>query len=245
MQCTGCGGANPEGARFCVQCGTALARACPACGAAVAGAQKFCASCGRALAVAVAAAPQPAPVPADDGERRQATVVFSDLTGYTALTERLDPEEISEIMSRVKREAATLVEQHGGTVNQFVGDEVIGIFVPSMAGATHAGRAVAAAAALLRATGHGDAGGPWVPVGAGVGTGIAYVGSIGEGPDTELTAMGDIVNTTARLASAAGAGEILVTAAAAAAAGLPAGLERRSLELKGKSGPTEVVVHTV
>jgi adenylate cyclase len=81
-----------------------------------------------------------------------------------------------------------------------------------------------------------------VPVGVGVNTGIAYVGSIGQESDTELTAMGDIVNVTARLSSVAGAGEILVTAASAAAAGLDSGLERRMLDLKGKSEQVEVVV---
>lgn len=123
-----------------------------------------------------------------------------------------------------------------------MGDEIIGIFVPSMAGLGHPARAVEAAQALLAATGHGGAGGPWIPIGVGVNTGIAYVGSIGDGPDTELTAMGDVVNVTARLASAAGAGEILVAAAAAGAAQLPAAHEHRSLLLKGKSEPTEVVV---
>lgn len=102
---------------------------------------------------------------------------------------------------------------------------------------------VLVAQALLRKTGHDDRRGPWVPVGAGVNTGIAYVGSVGEGFDAELTALGDTVNTTARLASAAGQGEILVTAAAAASAGLTAdGLERRSLTLKGKSEPTDVLI---
>lgn len=102
---------------------------------------------------------------------------------------------------------------------------------------------VLVAQALLRKTGHDARRGPWVPVGAGVNTGIAYVGSVGEGFDAELTALGDTVNTTARLASAAGQGEILVTAAAAASAGLTGdGLERRSLTLKGKSEPTDVLI---
>ena len=84
---------------------------------------------------------------------------------------------------------------------------------------------------------------PSVPLGAGVNTGLAYVGAIGEGPDTELTAMGDAVNTTARLASVAGAGEVLVTLSAAANAGLVSvATERRSLSLQGKSEPIEVLV---
>ena len=76
-------------------------------------------------------------------------------------------------------------------------------------------------------------------------TGVAWVGAVGTGTHTELTAVGDAVNTTARLASAAAAGEILVTEAAAAAAGLDSSLERRPLELKGKHQVTEVVTLTV
>ena len=73
-------------------------------------------------------------------------------------------------------------------------------------------------------------------------TGPAWVGAVGNGPRTDLTALGDTVNTTARLASVAGAGEILVSATAAAAAELDPGLERRSLDLKGKANPTEAFV---
>jgi len=193
---------------------------------------KYCAGCFRMLRMN------------HGGAEIECSLLFADVRGSTPLAETMSPRDFNRRMGRFYDTAFEILVNHDAFVDKFVGDEVIGIFVPSMAGAMHAGRAVAAATALLRATGHLDAGGPWVPVGAGVGTGIAYVGSIGEGPDTELTAMGDIVNTTARLASVAGAGEILVTAAAAAAAGLPAGLERRSLQLKGKSGPTEVVVHT-
>jgi adenylate cyclase len=132
---------------------------------------------------------------------------------------------------------------HDAIVDKFVGDEIVAIFVPSMAGATHARVAVSAAIELVRRTGHGGSDDPWVPVGAGVNTGEAYVGVIGEGPDTELTAMGDEVNTTARLASAASAGEILVTDAAIAGSGLDAGaFERRSLTLKGKSDLVGVAV---
>lgn len=86
-------------------------------------------------------------------------------------------------------------------------------------------------------------GDPWVPIGAGVHTGLAFVGSIGTGPHVELTAMGDRVNVAARLGSAAGAGEILVTEEAARAARLDVReLERRDLELKGKSTVTTVHV---
>jgi adenylate cyclase len=100
---------------------------------------------------------------------------------------------------------------------------------------------VAAARALLAATGHGEPVGAWVPVGVGVHSGRAWVGAVGEPPHVELTAVGDAVNTAARLASAALAGEAIVSLDAARAAGLDPDLEVRSLELKGKQLPTDVV----
>jgi class 3 adenylate cyclase len=88
---------------------------------------------------------------------------------------------------------------------------------------------------------HADPDGPWVPIGAGVHSGLVWFGAVGQGAHVELTAIGDAVNVTARLAAAAGAGEILVTSDAATAAGLDPELERRPLELRGKQGATEVV----
>ena len=95
--------------------------------------------------------------------------------------------------------------------------------------------------AILRATGHEDPGGPWLPVGVGVGSGMAWVGAIGDAQHTDVTAVGDDVNITARLAGAAGAGEVLVTVEAAAAAGLDPSLPVEHLDLKGKQAPTPVV----
>ena len=176
------------------------------------------------------------------GAEVECTLLFADVRGSTGLAERLPPRDFNRLMGRFYDAGAKVLIEHDAWVDKFVGDEIIGIFVPALATEAHARRGVDAAEALLRATGYGSAAGPWVPVGVGVNTGIAYVGSIGEESDTELTAMGDIVNVTARLSSVAAAGEILVTAAAADAAGLDAGLERRTLELKGKSESVEVVV---
>ena len=66
--------------------------------------------------------------PLFEGERRQATVLFSDLSGYTAMNEQLDPEEVEEIMTRIKKESVRIVESYGGIVNQFVGDEILALF---------------------------------------------------------------------------------------------------------------------
>jgi adenylate cyclase len=177
------------------------------------------------------------------GAEIECSLLFADVRGSTAMAERLSPKEFNRRMGRFYDTATGILVAHDAVVDKFVGDEVIAIFLPSMAGASHAQHAIEAAEALLRATGHEDAKGPWVPVGAGVNTGIAFVGSIGEGMDADMTALGDVVNITARLASAAGMGEILVTDGAMASAGMSSDrLERRSLELKGKSAATEVHV---
>jgi adenylate cyclase len=145
-------------------------------------------------------------------------------------------------MDRFYATAAQVLVDHDAIVDKFVGDEVIGIFIPGLAGKDHAAHALAAARALMAATGN-TGHDPWVAVGAGVHTGVAFVGTVGDGAHIELTALGDPVNVAARLASAAGAGEILVTLTAAHAANLAEdGLERRDLELKGKSGSTPVFV---
>jgi len=177
------------------------------------------------------------------GAEVECSLLFADVRGSTPLAEQMSPRDFNRLMGRFYDTATDVLGKHDAIVDKFVGDEIIGIFVPAMAGEKHARRAIDAAVELLRRTGHAGQSRPWVPVGAGVNTGPAYVGAIGEGPDTELTAMGDTVNTTARLASAAGAGEILVTPSAAENAGLSgAGAERRSLSLKGKSQPTDVLV---
>jgi adenylate cyclase len=177
------------------------------------------------------------------GAEIECSLLFADVRGSTPLAEKLPPKEFMRLMGRFYDTASDVLADHDAFVDKFVGDEIIGIFVPAMAGEHHAKRAVEAAQVLLGRTGHGGQKGPWVPIGVGVNAGVAYVGSIGQGSDTELTAMGDIVNTTARLSSVAGAGEILLTVQAAAKAGISReGLEHRSLALKGKSEPTDVYV---
>jgi adenylate cyclase len=165
------------------------------------------------------------------------SLLFADVRGSTQLAEQLTASEFRRQMDRFFATARDVLVDHDAIVDKFVGDEVIGLFIPVLTGELHASRAVAAGRALLAQT-EG-----WIPVGAGVNTGIAFVGAVGPDEQAEFTAMGDPVNVAARLASAAGAGELLVTAAAADAARVDvSGLEHRSLELKGKSEATEVVI---
>jgi adenylate cyclase len=176
------------------------------------------------------------------GAEIDCSLLFADVRGSTPLAEAMRPAEFHDLMERFFDTAADVLVDHDAIVDKFVGDEIIGIFVPALTGDLHAARAVMAARALMARTRNPD-GSPWVPIGAGVHTGIAFVGSIGSGPHVELTAMGDPVNVAARLASAAAAGEILVTTDAARAARIEtAGVERRDLALKGKSDPVSVMV---
>jgi adenylate cyclase len=158
------------------------------------------------------------------------------------MAESMTATEFRALMDRFFATAADVLVDHDAIVDKFVGDEVIGLFIPALTGELHARRAIEAGQSLLSATGS-DTPHPWVPVGVGVNTGVAFVGAVGEGSQVEFTALGDPVNVAARLASAAGAGELLVTAAAVASAHLTdAELEHRQLTLKGKSEPTDVVV---
>jgi adenylate cyclase len=116
--------------------------------------------------------------------------------------------------------------------------------VPGLAGADHARVAIDAAREILRVTGHGVGSKPWAPVGVGVHTGIAFVGAVGSSDSVStISALGDAVNTAARLASEAGSGEALASDEAARAAGLDLSrLPSRRLQLKGRSEAIDVRV---
>lgn len=169
------------------------------------------------------------------------SLLFADIRGSTGLAESLGPGAFQKLMNRFYQETTRVLVAHDAVVDKFVGDEVVALFIPALAGADHAGRAVAAARDLLAATGHGQPGGPWAPLGVGVHTGRAYVGSVGD-TVTDFTALGDAVNVTARLASAAAGGEILVSHASADLVGLDGSLETRHLSLRGRTEPLDVRV---
>jgi adenylate cyclase len=165
------------------------------------------------------------------------SMLFADVRGSTELAEGMTPTDFRGLMDRFFFAATEVLIDQDAIVDKFVGDEVIALFIPGLTGELHASRAIAAGQALLAATAD------WIPVGAGVNTGIAFVGAIGPDDQAEFTAMGDAVNVTARLASAAGPQELLVSVAAVESAAFDdTGLEHRRLDLKGKSAPTEVVV---
>jgi adenylate cyclase len=169
------------------------------------------------------------------GAAIELSLMFADVRGSTGLAERMTAAEFSQLMARFYGAAADVVDRRNGIVDKFVGDQAMALFIPGFAGADHATDAIEAAHELLEATGHAE-GDPWIPVGAAVHTGLAFVGSVGEGDAFDFTALGDPVNMAARMAASAGTGEILVSREAAQAAGLEtAGLESRTLELRGRT----------
>lgn len=170
------------------------------------------------------------------------SLLFADIRGSTGLAETMGTKPFRALMDRFYHAVTEVLIEHDGIVDKFVGDEVVALFIPALAGADHARRAIASAKGILAATGHASPDGPWAPVGVGVHTGRTFVGTVGD-TVTDFTALGDPVNVTARLASEAAAGEILVTRAASDAAGaVTAGLEHRSLTLRGRQEPLDVHV---
>lgn len=177
------------------------------------------------------------------GAEIELSFLFADIRGSTGLGERLRPAEFSAVLNAFYRLAAAAIVNQDGVVDKFVGDEAIGLFIPGYAGRGHAAKAIAAGRELLATTSAPDAtaAGP-IPVGIGIHAGVAFVGTVGSSEEiSDFTALGDTVNTTARLASLAAAGELLVSVAAAEQAGFDStALDLRKVDVRGREAGLEV-----
>jgi class 3 adenylate cyclase/tetratricopeptide (TPR) repeat protein len=172
---------------------------CPSCGAENREGAKFCDSCGAPLAVAAPAREQ----------RKVVTVLFCDVTGSTALGERIDPESLRQVMSRYFETAKAVVERHGGTVEKFIGDAVMAVFGVPAVHEDDALRAVRAAEELRGSLGDLNdelerSYGTRLELRMGVNTGEVVTGT------EERLATGDAVNVAARLEQAADPGDVLI-----------------------------------
>jgi adenylate cyclase len=173
-------------------------------------------------------------------------MLFADVRGSTPLAEKLGAMEFSRLINNFYSTATKLFIESDGLIDRLIGDQVIVLYLPGLVGPDHAVIAIEAAHALLRATGHENREGPRIPVGVGIHTGRAFVGKVGNEGVTDFTVLGDAANLTARLSSAARAGEILISEAAVKAAHLTDGNpETQTLELKGISTPVKVWVQRV
>jgi class 3 adenylate cyclase/tetratricopeptide (TPR) repeat protein len=258
MQCAACQRANPPDARFCGGCGSPLPLACPTCERANPPDASFCNGCGARLTpvppVASAAAPRAYTPPhlaerilrtrgAIEGERKLVTVVFCDLADSTAVSERLGPEAMHEVMDRCIRLILEQVHRYEGTVNQFLGDGVMALFGAPLALEDAPRRAVVAALAIQRALVSlrrelATRFGVDFRMRIGVNSGPVIVGRIGDDLRMDYTAVGDTTNLADRLQKLAPPGGVLISDATHGK--VQGWFEMRDLgafEVKGKAAP--------
>jgi class 3 adenylate cyclase/tetratricopeptide (TPR) repeat protein len=244
MRCGACGADNPAEHRFCERCGVALDARCPHCNAPARAGALFCGACGQRFSPAPAGAPPSAPrertvqptpgirsyTPkhlaqkiltarsAIEGERRQVTVLFADLVGFTALAAKLDAEDVHQIVDACFERITAEVHRFEGTINQYTGDGVMALFGAPIAHEDSARRAVHAALGIQRALREYAAQlradrGLTLAMRIGLNTGAVVVGRIGDDLRMDYTAVGDTTNLAARMQQNAGPGGILITEA--------------------------------
>ena len=209
MRCTACGTEAPPGMVFCGTCGSRLAKPCPSCGFESPEGFRFCGRCGSSLETTSARPiPEAAPVPArgeeERADRRLVTVMFADLVESTALSERLDPEELRDLVRRYQEVAERVVSRFGGSVAQYLGDGILVYFGYPRAHEDDARRAVLTGLGLVDAL----AGlnqrlerelGLTIAVRVGIHTGLVVAGLMGAGGHQERLALGHTPNLAARL----------------------------------------------
>ncbi|MBI3988378.1 MAG: AAA family ATPase [candidate division NC10 bacterium] len=233
MRCPACQHENSQAAKFCEECGTRLIRACSRCGQEVSPRAKFCPECGQSLAEAPPAGrfgSAQAYTPkhlaekilqsksALEGERKQVTVLFCDIVESSRLAERLDPEEMHQLMDRALRLMAEAVHRYEGTVNQFLGDGIMALFGAPVALEDHAFRAVQAAQAIRETlSGYSEQlkqeRGVELHLRLGLNTGLVVVGRIGDDLRMDYSAVGNTTHLAARMQALAEPGTILITEA--------------------------------
>ncbi|HUW14641.1 MAG TPA: adenylate/guanylate cyclase domain-containing protein, partial [Anaerolineae bacterium] len=245
MRCPECNTGNPEGAKFCLECSSRLALACPECATPLPPGARFCLQCGARLTTAEAPAPEPTPAVAPAtipdrirrlmpqeyvdrllaaggqmaGERRLVTILFSDVKGSTAMAERLDPEEVMEIMDGGFDVLIEPIMRYQGTLARLMGDGILAFFGAPIAHEDDPERACRAALEIVAgaqeyaARLEEERSIEGFNVRVGINTGLVVVGEVGSDLRVEYTAMGDAINLAARMESAADPGTVLVSEA--------------------------------
>jgi adenylate cyclase len=233
--CPSCGAANVAAARFCADCGAALAQSCPSCGAEAPAQARFCSECGSTLDPRGGTANGAGDALSD--ERRTVTVLFADLVGYTSVAELLDHETLKALVDRCLSRLAAEVERFGGHVDQYIGDNVMAVFGAPVAHENDAERAVRAAWGMQQAMAELNRAilpeyGFELALRVGLNTGEVLAGRMGDA----YTVVGDTVNVASRLQTAAGVGAILIGERTQRSSGRAAVYrEIGPLSLKGKA----------
>jgi len=231
MRCSRCQSDNPVEADFCIECGALMEFHCPKCGAITPATGKFCKKCGADLR-------ESKPTPAIDysqprsytpkhlaekilaarttieGERKQVTVLFADVKGFTSISEKLDPEEVQTLISECLVFFTEEIHRYEGAIAQFLGDGVMALFGAPIAHEDAPQRALYAALAIReRLREYSEKlkkKGIDFNMRIGLNTGLVVVGKIGDDLTMEYTAMGDTVNLASRMESTAQPGTIQV-----------------------------------
>ena len=261
MQCPECQLENREAAKFCNECGYRFQLTCPECGRVDPPASKFCSECGYNYKSAKAISktitdteshPHP-PIPDKPtseiepsiAERKHITVLFSDLTGYTAMSEKLDPEEVKEITSRIFGEISKIVAKYDGFIEKYAGDAVMAIFGVPQVHEDDPIRAVKAAREIHQVvdTISPDVEkmiGQSISMHTGINTGLVVSGDVDMVRGTHGIA-GDTINLASRLSNMAKPGEILVNVDTCRQIEGHFECEyRETTPVKGKSDPVEI-----
>lgn len=176
------------------------------------------------------------------GTELEISILFADIRGSTPLAEKMPNREFSDLIQRFYEAVTKVLYSHYGLIEKFEGDGLSAFFAPAFAGPNHALAAIEAGKDILTVTGHGTGKTPWVPVGVGVNTGVAFVGALRvEGGRNDITILGDAVNTTARLSDQSAPGEMLIGQRTMHMSGLSMEeYETKDLSLKGKEAPVKV-----
>lgn len=201
FSCPACGHGNDGDQRFCTNCGTSLLQTCPTCSATNLPGARFCGNCGNALAGAATERKLP-------GERRLATVLFADISGFTNISKTKDPEDLKQVVDSCMTKLSAVVEEYDGFVDKVIGDALMAVFGAPVAHGDDPERAVRAALEMQRCAADNQAEFGALALSIGVNTGDVYFAPAG--PDARDTVLGDAVNAAQRLQAAAAADEVLV-----------------------------------
>jgi adenylate cyclase len=175
------------------------------------------------------------------GAELEISVVFADVRGSTGLAERTSASAFRGLIQAYYRSAAAAIDANDGIIDKFLGDGIMALFIPVIAGENHANRAITAGQAILAGVERDGLVRKGLLVGAGVHTGEAFVGTVGSDEKIDFTALGDTVNIAARLGGVAGPGELLVSRAAWDRAALGTPPAEREIEIAGRAGSLAVV----
>jgi class 3 adenylate cyclase len=216
MKCPKCKTENPDTQKFCGECGSILELACPKCGSPNPSKYKFCGECGQELdgKIGKEAAETEKKVTGAEGERKHVTVLFSDLSGYTAMSEKLDPEEVKEITGRIFDDVSKIISKYDGFIEKYAGDAVMALFGVTQSQEDDPVRAVKSAEEIhdlvkTLSPQYEEKIGQPLAMHSGINTGLVVTGELNLEKGIHGVA-GDTVNIASRLSNIAAPGDILI-----------------------------------